>query len=208
MIFNLKKIHETFPIKGAMHVGAFAGEELVQYRSLGLTNTIMFEPQQHLYNRLCPMMILGEKIHNVALGSSHGTMEMYVSHRDGGIDMGSGASSSLLKPKVHLEEHPEVTFPSKELVELRTLDDYYNENYNFLNIDVQGYELEVLKGATKTLKNIDSMVVEVNRDEVYEGCPMIEDINSFLYPLGFTLIDTAWQSKSWGDALYAKTQQH
>lgn len=206
MIFNIKKIHEMFPITGIMHVGAFAGEELDSYRSLGLTNTMMFEPQKHLYERLLPKMMLDEEIHNVALGACHDTMEMYISYREGGIERGSGASSSLLRPKVHLEEHPDVTFPQTETVEVRTLDDYYQEGYNFLNIDVQGYELEVLKGGTKTLQNINAMVLEVNKDEVYEGCPLIDDITSFLTPLGFTLIETIWQSKSWGDAVYARLQ--
>jgi hypothetical protein len=109
-----------------------------------------------------------------------------------------------LKPKVHLEEHPEVTFPETKTVEVHTLDDYYDPQYNFLNIDVQGYELEVLKGASKTLANIDAMILEVNRDEVYEGCPMIEDIDNFLKGFGFNRIAEVWQSKSWGDALYAR----
>ena len=50
MIFNLAQIHFNFPIKGVMHVGAFAGEELNSYRELGLSNTVMFEPQPSLYN--------------------------------------------------------------------------------------------------------------------------------------------------------------
>tara|TARA_R100000008_G_scaffold47035_1_gene27797 strand:+ start:3922 stop:4539 length:618 start_codon:yes stop_codon:yes gene_type:complete len=204
MIFNLPQIHYNFPIKGVMHVGAFAGEEINQYRSLGLCNTIMFEPQEHLYNDIKSRCIIDEKIYNVALGSERGTKEMYISFREGGVSHGSGASSSLLKPKVHLEEHPEVTFPETTMVEVHTLDDYYDPQYNFLNIDVQGYELEVLKGGTKTLENIDAMILEVNRAEVYEGCPMVEDLDNFLGDFGFQRIAEAWQSKSWGDALYAR----
>jgi hypothetical protein len=51
MIFNLHQItdHYQINIGGAIHVGAFVGEELDAYRSLGLTNTIMFEPQKTLY---------------------------------------------------------------------------------------------------------------------------------------------------------------
>ena len=207
MIFDLNKIHETFPIKGVIHIGAFAGEELRQYRSIGLSNTIMFEPQEHLYNDIKSRCIVDEQIHNVALGSERGSKEMYISFREGGVSHGSGASSSLLKPKVHLEEHPEVTFPETKTVEVHLLDDYYDPygpEYNFLNIDVQGYELEVLKGGTKTLENIDAMIVEVNRDEVYENCPMIEDIDNFLKDFDFVRVAEVWQSKSWGDALYAR----
>jgi FkbM family methyltransferase len=204
MIFNISQIHQAFPIRGVMHVGAFAGEELNQYRSIGLSNTIMFEPQEHLYNSIKSRCIVNEKIYNVALGSERGSKDMYISFREGGVAHGSGASSSLLKPKVHLEEHPEVTFPETKTVEVHTLDDYYDPQYNFLNIDVQGYELEVLKGASKTLANVDAMILEVSRDEVYEGCPMIEDIDNFLRDFGFNRIAEVWQSKSGGEALYAR----
>jgi len=41
MIFNIAQIHGMFPIMGVMHIGAFAGEELNDYRRIGLCNTIM-----------------------------------------------------------------------------------------------------------------------------------------------------------------------
>lgn len=204
MIFDIRQIHDKHPIRGIIHVGAFAGEEINQYRKLGLSNTMMFEPQTDLYNLIKKRCIFDEQVHNVALGSEPCMKEMYISFREGGVSQGCGASSSLLKPKKHLEEHPEVTFPETQMVEVRTLDEYYDPRYNFLNVDVQGYELEVLRGASRTLENIDAMILEVNRDEVYEGCPLIEDIDNFLEPLGFSRIIEVWQSISWGDALYAR----
>ena len=56
------------------------------------------------------------------------------------------------------------------------LDTFLNEKdlYNFINIDVQGYELEVFKGSVEFLKTIDYIMTEVNRDELYKNCPMIE----------------------------------
>ena len=52
MIFDLNSIESATGIKitGAIHVGAFLGEELSQYRALGLTNTILFEPQRKLFD--------------------------------------------------------------------------------------------------------------------------------------------------------------
>ena len=44
-----------------------------------------------------------------------------------------------------------------------------------INMDVQGYELEVLKGATKTLEQVDYVYCEVNRDEVYETMLMLRN---------------------------------
>ena len=44
----------------------------------------------------------------------------------------------------------------------------HESSYNFLNMDVQGYELEVLKGGTTTLEKIEYVMTEVNRAEVYK----------------------------------------
>ena len=77
-------------------------------------------------------------------------------------------------------------------------------SYNFLNIDVQGYELEVFKGAFESLKNIDYIISEVNRDEVYENCPHIDELDKYLFQLNFKRVETDWAGDSWGDALYIK----
>lgn len=204
MIFDIKQINDRCKITGAIHVGGFIGEELFSYRSIGLTNTVIFEPQPVLFEIIKDRLTLEEKAYDVALGSKADKKTMYISYRDGGVYKGAGASSSLLKPKKHLEEHPEVTFPDTLDVEIETLDEFNLSGFNFLNIDVQGYELEVLKGATKLLPSIDAMIVEVNRDEVYEGCPMIEDIDNFLMMFGIRRRFEYWQSKSWGDAIYMR----
>jgi FkbM family methyltransferase len=212
MIFNLHQItdHYQINIGGAIHVGAFVGEELDAYRSLGLTNTIMFEPQKTLYEIVKAKCIGDESVHNVALGSHSHTTEMYISYTEGGVSNGSGASSSLYRPKKHLTEHPQVKFNSKEEVRVECLDDFLVDNnidvsgYNFLNIDVQGYELEVLAGGIKLLPQIDMAIVEVNRDEVYEGCPMVEEIDQLMNVYGLQRAHTFWQSESWGDALYVR----
>tara|TARA_R110000824_G_scaffold231335_2_gene419138 strand:+ start:20273 stop:20911 length:639 start_codon:yes stop_codon:yes gene_type:complete len=211
MIFNLAEISAKFNlnIKGAIHIGAFVGEELKDYRSLGLHNTILFEPQEHLFQIVQNKCEQEERVFNVALGSERGDKEMYISHTEGGVQNGCGASSSLLRPKKHLSEHPHVKFVKKTAVEIDTLDSFVNNNnidptkYNFLNIDVQGFELEVLKGATGTLNHIDAMILEINRDEVYEGCPMVTDLDEYLHPQ-FKRVVTLWQSKSWGDGLYIR----
>jgi hypothetical protein len=95
-------------------------------------------------------------------------------------------------------------FDEKETVEVNLLDNYETDNCNFLNMDVQGYELEVLKGGIKTLENIDYVYCEVNRDEVYENNAYIEDIDKFLSDLNFERVVVEWTGETWGDALYIK----
>ena len=77
-------------------------------------------------------------------------------------------------------------------------------DYNFINIDVQGYELEVFKGGKDTLNNIDYITTEVNRDEVYKDCAKIEELDTYLGDYGFQRVETTWDGGTWGDAFYIK----
>jgi hypothetical protein len=71
-------------------------------------------------------------------------------------------------------------------------------------MDVQGYELEVLKGAKKTLENVDYVYCEVNRDEVYEGNAYVEELDEFLSQYNMERVETSWEGQIWGDALYIR----
>ena len=72
-------------------------------------------------------------------------------------------------------------------------------------MDVQGYELEVLKGAKETLCHIDYVYCEVNRNEIYENNALIEEIDAYLSFYGMTRIETSWWPDSdWGDAFYMR----
>jgi hypothetical protein len=70
---------------------------------------------------------------------------------------------------------------------------------------VQGYELEVLKGARKTLPQIQRLVCEVNLDEVYEGCALVDEVDAFLDEHGFrrTALDLHARGGC-GDATYER----
>jgi hypothetical protein len=88
------------------------------------------------------------------------------------------------------------------------LDDFKFDfkEYNFINIDVQGYELEVFKGASNMLNKIDFIISEVNRDELYENCAKVDEIQSYLSAYGFVMVEVSWDGGTWGDALFIKKQ--
>jgi len=76
-----------------------------------------------------------------------------------------------------------------------------------MNIDVQGYELEVMKGSVETLKQIDYIYCEVNKAEIYENNAYIDEIDSFLSQYSFERVEIQWwEDHDWGDALYVKTE--
>ena len=215
MIFDLRQVQRVsgVEITGAIHVGAFVGEELREYRSLALDNTILFEPQKKLYEMVKFKCWPTEKVFNIALGSEEQTVDMFISDRKGGVSQGAGASSSILEPAHHLIEHPEVTFPDRQAVAVKRFDQFVKEenldisDYNLLNVDVQGYELEVFKGVGDYLNQIELIIAEVNRAKMYKDCPLIEDIDDYLFTFGFKRLFVEWQSQSWGDALYVKEKK-
>ena len=213
MFFDIQSVAQqlNIDIGGVIHVGAFDGAELTHYRKLNLFNTILFEPQREMYNVVSHKCIDDEVVYNVALGSKDMETEMFISDKAGGMANGATQSSSILQPKVHLTEHPEITFPEKEKIIVKRFDNFVESNnidissHNMLNVDVQGYELEVFKGFGNHMNNIDIVVAEVNRDEVYAGCAMIGDIEKYLSQYGLKQASVYWQSTSWGDAIYVRT---
>ena len=202
MLLNFKELKSKYNmnISGIIHIGAHYGQEVSDYIENGISNIILFEPVKNTFKILCQRMEnlnVDIKLHNIALGSSVKKTMMYISDNE-------GQSSSILQPVLHLSHHPDVYFPDTEEVNVDILDNYDCNNHNCICMDVQGYELEVLKGASKTLKNINYVYCEVNRDEVYENNAYIENIDEFLNYYNFKRVETCWDPGIWGDALYVK----
>lgn len=215
------KVKYDLKINGVIHIGAHYGQEFPHYHKLGIkTNNIMFfEPIKSNFEELQkrlreykPLMF------NLALGNENKEVSMFVETKN------QGQSSSILKPVKHLTQYPTIVFDKKEKVNMVRLDDFLvklnqapfakdgntidKTQYNLLNIDVQGYELEVLKGSAELLKTVDYIYTEINNAELYENCPMVEDLDAFLSKYGFERKETDWAGTTWGDALYIKNKNN
>jgi len=203
MLLDLRRLHQQYEmkVKGVLHIGAHYGEENSIYQELGYPNKVYFEPLAKNYKVLSER-VTDSTLYQVALGAEPSVKSMYVESAN------QGQSSSILKPKIHLQQYPHITFPEREKVTVETLDNVIEDkaSYNFINMDVQGYELEVLKGATEILQHIDYLMCEVNRAEVYEGCCMVDDLDVFLKPYGLGRVETTWDGVTWGDAFYVKKE--
>lgn len=203
MILDFENLYTKYKmqIKGVIHVGAHFGEEFEMYQKYNIPNIVMVEPQPREFEIL--RHVCGDKaiLFNKALGSTPGKSEMYIA-------LGAGSSSSLLKPKLHVTQHPDIVFSDRTIrVDVVRLDDLPIQKslYNFINIDVQGFELEVFKGGKETLNNIDYIIAEVNRDELYENCAHVDELDSFLSEFNFKRVETDWAGVTWGDAFYIKS---
>jgi FkbM family methyltransferase len=63
------------------------------------------------------------------------------------------------------------------------------ERVDFMKIDTQGYELNILKGARQALGKVSGLEVEVEFSMLYEGQPLFGEIDAYLRNLGFVLFD-------------------
>jgi FkbM family methyltransferase len=57
--------------------------------------------------------------------------------------------------------------------------------FDYMKIDTQGAELDIIKGASETLKNIKVMVVETDLIGYNKGCPHQSVVVSYLESIGF-----------------------
>ncbi len=223
MLIPLKDLLAKYSLSpnGVIHVGAHFGQEHEDYVKCGIKWFVYVEPCKNsfdvLKNKIFPgnlpwvENLKSEQVYdlqkqfmlfNYACGSQEGVMPMYVSHQN------QGQSNSLLKPLLHLEQHPEIVFDDAEAVKVVPLDDLpiAKEDYDMLVLDVQGFEGEVLKGATKTLKKVKIIYTEVNRGQTYQGNMEIEEMDTFLAGHGFERVETYWPSPNltWGDACFIR----
>lgn len=203
MILSLKEVSAKygFPIKGVIHIGSHHGLEYQDYQNFGVEDMLFFEPIKSNYQGLVDYLPKTERIKtfNIALGPETCERKMYVETRNNGM------SCSLLEPYKHLEMYPWITFDSFETVQVDKLDNVSFERnlFNIINIDVQGYELEVFRGAVETLKSIDIIYAEVNAVEMYKGCALVGELDNFLVDF-VRVIDNIENNGRWGDALYIR----
>lgn len=205
MIYWDKKLTEEYDIllKGVIHIGAHIGQEYKDYVDAGIENMLFFEPVKSTFEMLCNALPKSKKIKlfNTALGNMEGTIEMFTT------DVYQGQSSSILKPNTHLKSFPQIVFNKKEMVSITKLDSikFERELYNIINIDVQGYELEALKGSKATLSYIDFIFAEINVKEVYTNCAKVFELDKYLKQFGFVRMNTKMYDKlGYGDAVYVK----
>lgn len=76
---------------------------------------------------------------------------------------------------------------------MTTLDDLVKKkklkNIDFIKIDTQGSELDILKGGKKTIKDCQFILLETQNLEYNSGAPFIEDVIIDMKGYGFRLFD-------------------
>lgn len=137
-----------------------------------------------------------------------------------------------LKPEVSSFYEPNIeflcNFPNserfdvigKEVFECVTLDSLNLSDPDFLKIDIQGGELQVLKGSPNLLESCFGVEVEIEFLHMYEKQPLFGDVCEFMSENGFQFYDFVnlcrWERDFYrgigqlvfGDALFLKSPEY
>lgn len=100
-------------------------------------------------------------------------------------------SSSILPNKLQDSIFPGTATVGSEEIDVRRLDGVFSRDIlrspALLKLDVQGYEMEVLKGAAPLLRCFDYIYCELSFAELYDGQPLAGDVIVWLRDNGFSL---------------------
>jgi FkbM family methyltransferase len=133
-----------------------------------------FEPLTCHVEKFKPMTraVSDVHLHEVCLGSARGEAELRV------VDF-SDASSLLPLSEVG-ERQWGLHEASREKVRVERLDDWVAEHRlpppDLIKLDVQGFEVEVLKGAAECMGHAAAVLTEVSFREFYKGQCMFHDV--------------------------------
>jgi len=204
LIPNVFVKHNIKP-RGIIHIGAHLCEERQIYNIAGVPdNSILWiEGNPNLVDRIKNTM-QGVQVIEGLVSNSEKDIDFIVTN--------NGQSSSYLQLKLHRVYHPDVvesyTIKSKTIT-LPKLLEQNNINcsdYDFLVMDIQGAEYDALSGMEELLHNFEYLYLEVNTQELYEGCGLLSDIQALLAKHNFSLVEKQMTPFYWGDALFRRNE--
>lgn len=184
----LQTIISHFHISTILDVGANSGQYVEEVIRHGYNGRILsFEPIPSVFEQLSKMSrkYRNVRAYNIGMGNSETELMINVSE--------NLASSSILNVgDASLAAEPKTRTTHQEKIRITTIDTFLKHNEPLdkeilLKLDVQGYELEALKGAILSLKQIKLIQTELSFTMLYEKGPLYDEIVSFLADHGFEI---------------------
>jgi FkbM family methyltransferase len=202
----MKSYIDKLQIRGIFHIGANTCQEL------GLYNNVFGIPShQIVWIEAIPSIVNIMKqrgiqnIYQTVFDRTPGEVSFNVTNNN-------GESSSILALKTHLIQHPHVKVSQILLLKTETFENFVSTHslptgcLDFLVMDIQGAELQVLSGSPNVLKDVKMICTEINSEELYAGAGLFSDLTAFLESHGFVCVSSVINNHKWGDALYVKKE--
>jgi FkbM family methyltransferase len=165
-------------------VGANEGQFLTAAQALfPQARLVAFEPNPAMAARLRDRFA-GLEVHPCACGAEPGTAMLNLTQFAPSASLLASTPRNLsLFPGTEVRE--QIAVPVEQLDSFPTL----RNARTLLKLDTQGAELEVLKGASETLRHVEVLVCEVALQPLYQGQAELEQIVGFLRDHRFRLVD-------------------
>ena len=182
---------EDSNVSNVIDVGANVGQFGLDIRRHGFKGQIVsYEPVNETFGLLTQTTRRHQpwKAIQLGLGAAESERTINISGND-------GLSSSLLEMgSLHLENFPDSATVSRQNISISTIDNQLvvlglRPQEIMLKLDVQGFEAEVLKGASQSISKIPLCYLEVSITPLYEGEVLLLPILIELSKYGHEVID-------------------
>jgi len=166
-------------------IGANSGQfALVARHCFPEAKIISFEPLSKPCERFRGLFSDDKKVilHPVAVGHKSGDAIIHVAHQD-------DSSSMLPITPLQATLFPGTKERETQKIQVKTLNEMITSDEivtpALLKLDVQGYELQALKGCAELLERFDYVYAECSFMELYAGQSLADDVITFLRGYGF-----------------------
>ena len=197
-IFERLNVH----IKGIIHVGMWDFVEYGCYTKLVGNNVIGIEANPQVYKDMAKPVAdkWGFKCFNEFLSDKDKEVRDFYF---------AGEGSSLYKGQPQWNKNVSIKVQTKTLSTVIEENDIDMNGYDFLNIDAEGAEFDVLKGFEKYLDYINVIDLETSYDDRHRSGADHNTIVQWLSERGFELkeMSSSYQSQNWGDSVFARVNR-
>lgn len=224
--FIRKYLHTFLSVFDQNIIKRLLGGEFIQFLDIGaeggisprwkkyepLISYIGFEPDSRAMANFPKSNFKTHKIFPTAIGEKEEIEKINLTY-----DIGK---SSVFKPNINfLKRFPNsnrFTITRSEDLKIDSIDNLIESGVDFIKLDIQGGELNALKGAKHNLKNAMGIEIEIEFLELYINQPLFGDVCKFLVSHNFEFLDfinlCRWERKNFngfgqlvfGDALFIK----
>ena len=197
-IFERLNVH----IKGIIHVGMWDFVEYGCYTKLVGNNVIGIEANPQVYKDMAKPVAdkWGFKCFNEFLSDKDKEVRDFYF---------AGEGSSLYKGQPQWNKNVSIKVQTKTLSTVIEENNIDMNGYDFLNIDAEGAEFDVLKGFEKYLDHINVIDLETSYDDRHRSGADHNTIVQWLSERGFELkeMSDSYQSQNWGDSVFARANR-
>lgn len=189
-------------IKGIIHVGMWDFVEYGCYTKLVGNKVVGVEANPDVYKTMAKPVAdqWGFKCFNEFTSDKDGDVRNFYF---------AGEGSSLYQGQPAWNKHTSIKVQTKTLATVLDENNIDPAEYDFLNIDAEGSELDILKGYERYLNHVNVIDLETSYDDRHLSGASHDKIASWLSERGFELKEQSptYDSQQWGDSVFVRVNR-